>query len=1038
MNKLIKKFLDIPKIQDFPSNNSPTSLSSGQSQDKFPLTDILQKPTKSFHEAEMIYDKIRNFKCFNTFFKQNPNFDNNTMLNLCKQFTFEQVNVGEFVLKQGDVSNNKFYIVLSGEVAVIIGQKNIGQFGDDFIPYEPVKKTPKKAPKILINGSVQDTDTKRGSRVSVESRKAATVNSLQAPERNSSVSKESPGRILDCSIMERGTPFRTPPKNQRQPSPISKSEARANEPTPPRTGFGGLKKMRAMVRMVTAVNGLKKAAEPRREEGNPEYFSHKAAALMDMGPRFHATEPKRHVVTPPREQQQSRGVKKMRTIVKMFSAMRGLKKEAGERREGSSNGSNMKGEAGTLAYLDKESEESEEEEENWADIEKQKFEEYADKFGKIVRYLKEEESFGELALKNNSKRTASILCKTDCEFLVIEKQQFDVLFGQEQKDKEEFLRMVFPSLGTNITSRDNFNYLVYSFKAESYGRGQNIIAEGEVLPKNAKFYVIQQGECMLEKRFTKDLSHPYDRKKTIITTYDTIEVAVLGKGSIFGEEILDNRNSYEFSVKAISDNVLVQAITRKDFKLKFPWEFHEYIMNINDQKKNYHEAALEKFKAKSLAREEQYKKENVYCLQNVQLSTIIARPAIQVLSRQVQINSTKKITKAQSSILDHITVPTQSQGLISNVPEGVRAGLNYIENQVQIQSQSQRRASLRNEPTMFSPRWQEAPTDDEQNRKQTDKRVYARINFLNKIPDVKKPTIEPAGLHTLKNDKFFEAETRPSPRPSTQKVAKRAKIIRIDSMNNINRKSEVEPAAGKGNVEKLNLGLLQLKEHISDLTSWRSSELCISSIAPEKLKNIAFMTTAAKPNTTQSQAPITQHNSPRPTTSLSTMSKSVPKLQLGLNLKSRPQTSSSNEYAFITRLETEEKSEPMVIHSHRSEAKSRETSREASRNMRKRLFSRPATARAGPESFRDQRRASENPLLKECMVQRPLLTERASRKEDKEIGLGLHKVQQSVGDVRVLHQMMKDVKKNIKIRGLRGSTGVKVKSLVELSGTAMP
>jgi len=256
-------------------------------------------------------------------------------------------------------------------------------------------------------------------------------------------------------------------------------------------------------------------------------------------------------------------------------------------------------------------------------------------------------------------------------------------------------------------------------------------------------------------------------------------------------------------------------------------------------------------------------------------------------------------------------------------------------------------------------------------------------------------------------------------------------------MNNLNKKSEVEPAI-KGSIEKLNLGLLQLKEHISDLTSWRNSELCISSIAPEKLKNIAFTTAAAKPSTTQSQAPITQFNSPRPTTSLSTLSKSVPKLQLGLNLKSRPQTSSSNEYAFITKLETEEKNEPMVIHSHRSEAKSRETSREASRNMRKRLFSRPMTARAGPESYRDQRRASENPSLVECMVQRPLLTERANRKEDQEIGLGLHKVQQSEGDVRVLHQMVKDVKKNIKIRGLRGSTGVKVKSLVELSGTAMP
>jgi len=141
---------------------------------------------------------------------------------------------------------------------------------------------------------------------------------------------------------------------------------------------------------------------------------------------------------------------------------------------------------------------------------------------------------------------------------------------------------------------------------------------------------------------------------------------------------LDNRSSYDFSVKAISDNVLVRAITRREFKLKFPWEFHEYIMNINDQKRNYHEKALEKFKAKAAAREEQYKNENMYCLQNVQLSNIVAKPAIQGLSRQVQ-RETKKTVKAQSSILDHISVPSQSQGLINNAPEGFRPGLNHIE-----------------------------------------------------------------------------------------------------------------------------------------------------------------------------------------------------------------------------------------------------------------------------------------------------------------------------------------------------------------------
>lgn len=335
---------------------------------------------------------------------------------------------------------------------------------------------------------------------------------------------------------------------------------------------------------------------------------------------------------------------------------------------------------------------------------------------------------------------------------------------------------------------------------------------------------------------------------------------------------------------------------------------------------------------------------------------------------------------------------------------------------------------------MFSPRWRDVELDEEQTRQMTDKRVYARISFLSKIPDVKKPAVpQPVGLHTLKNDKFFE----PEPRPSTQRAIKRAKIIRVDSMNNVKKVEVTRPPS----TERPNLGLLQLKEHISELTSWRNSELCISSIVPEKLKNITFPNpnnnlAATTNKSSQSQA----HTSPRPTTAMSSISKSVPKLQLGLvmNQNARPQTTPSHEYAFITaRIDTEERNEPQIIHSHRSEVKSRETSREASRTMRKKLFSRPTTARVGPESYRDKRRASDMVSLADCMMQRPLMTERTSHVKDKEIELGGGRVQ-SQGDVGVLHHIMKDVKKRIKIRGLRGSTGPKVKSLVEISGAGLP
>lgn len=98
--------------------------------------------------------------------------------------------------------------------------------------------------------------------------------------------------------------------------------------------------------------------------------------------------------------------------------------------------------------------------------EKSEFELQAEQYGRIIRYLKEGEGFGEIALKRSIPRTASILCKTDCDVLIMKKEHYELGFGKMQREKEEFLNSVFPMLKTNISSLNNYNYLLYSFKVK--------------------------------------------------------------------------------------------------------------------------------------------------------------------------------------------------------------------------------------------------------------------------------------------------------------------------------------------------------------------------------------------------------------------------------------------------------------------------------------------------------------------------------------------------------------------------------------------
>ena len=94
----------------------------------------------------------------------------------------------------------------------------------------------------------------------------------------------------------------------------------------------------------------------------------------------------------------------------------------------------------------------------------QAFEQYSAQFGKCMRTLEQGDGFGELALKNYSDRTASILCRTACEFLVMTKKQFDAIFLKKEREKEEFLRKLFPFINEDHTQIADINYLLYSFK----------------------------------------------------------------------------------------------------------------------------------------------------------------------------------------------------------------------------------------------------------------------------------------------------------------------------------------------------------------------------------------------------------------------------------------------------------------------------------------------------------------------------------------------------------------------------------------------
>jgi len=296
------------------------------------------------------------------------NMDLPNILDLCKNFKYERLPMGRFVFKQGDPSNNKFYVIISGEVAVIVKQE-IGNWGQKFTQVRKPKKTNLEAPVSTFKRATV-----------IEDRSLLSIPNLEVSDGNSFLSFSD----LD-KVNVRGTRKGT---------------------------IRGTIMMKPQIKFPEQDTIIEEDYETRER---------KKSRNSDDSPKSNSS---------------------FGTIAKTVQKFQqGLHRHRQAKIEV------------------KEASPSESEDE-----ETQEFEQMAARYGKILRYMRPGEGFGELALKENTPRTASIMTKTATEFLVLEKQFYDSICGKMEKEREEFIKSCFPLLSTSISSSANLNYLMFCLK----------------------------------------------------------------------------------------------------------------------------------------------------------------------------------------------------------------------------------------------------------------------------------------------------------------------------------------------------------------------------------------------------------------------------------------------------------------------------------------------------------------------------------------------------------------------------------------------
>lgn len=198
------------------------------------------------------------------------------------------------------------------------------------------------------------------------------------------------------------------------------------------------------------------------------------------------------------------------------------------------------------------------------------------KYGKILRIMKTGEGFGEQALLRNVKRTASIIAKTECELLMIEKEDFTCIleeYKQAYHHKEILLHDVFPFIRKEIHSSKQIEGLIFSFSKENFVKG-TILTSEEKLNETPKLFVIDEGEFLVEKNIV------INGKKI-----EKARISVIGNKSVVGEEILFD-SQYYYNVTCITMNGSGFVISRNNILKNCPKLLIDNIKKNWEEKKN--------------------------------------------------------------------------------------------------------------------------------------------------------------------------------------------------------------------------------------------------------------------------------------------------------------------------------------------------------------------------------------------------------------------------------------------------------------------
>ena len=178
----------------------------------------------------------------------------------------------------------------------------------------------------------------------------------------------------------------------------------------------------------------------------------------------------------------------------------------------------------------------------------------------LLTILRQGDCFGEIALISNKPRLASLVCRENCHFAVLERDDYKQILWKVQNkqlyDKVELL-MRHPAFA--VWKKDAVQRLSYFFKTRSVRQTQTLYIAGQ--PVNEVF-LIKDGLF----RLTKTVISPSLGKPKKKQARKQVHVATIGPGELLGASQSLEGNAFECTCQCVSERGEALLITKQHFK----------------------------------------------------------------------------------------------------------------------------------------------------------------------------------------------------------------------------------------------------------------------------------------------------------------------------------------------------------------------------------------------------------------------------------------------------------------------------------------